>query len=89
MSEWPLIFLTNPTPLNQRVPGSSPGAPTKLFKDIAELKREQTARVCDTGWSQGGATFEVAFTGCSMSKYLSARDDRLVRTNCRRCLKAD
>jgi hypothetical protein len=31
-----LIFLANHTSLNQRVPGSSPGAPTKLFKDLAK-----------------------------------------------------
>ena len=29
LSEPPLIFLANHAPLNQRVPGSSPGAPTK------------------------------------------------------------
>jgi hypothetical protein len=28
LSEWPLIFRRNHTSLNQRVPGSSPGAPT-------------------------------------------------------------
>ena len=29
LSEWALIFQQNHRPLNQRVPGSSPGAPTK------------------------------------------------------------
>jgi hypothetical protein len=32
--------------LNHRVPGSSPGAPTKLFKYLA-LKIEGFSRVCD------------------------------------------
>jgi hypothetical protein len=34
VSEWPLIFLTNHTPLDQPVPGSSPGAPTKAESDF-------------------------------------------------------
>ena len=33
--------------LNQRVPGSSPGAPTNHSKHLAKPKREQTA-TCDT-----------------------------------------
>jgi hypothetical protein len=34
LSEGGLIFLQNHTPLNQRVPGSSPGAPTKFSKHL-------------------------------------------------------
>ena len=34
LSEWPLIFLANYTSLNQRVPGSSPGAPTKQDQSL-------------------------------------------------------
>ena len=33
-----MIFLANHTPLNQRVPGSSPGAPTKLFNSLGILR---------------------------------------------------
>src|SRR5690348_4725891 len=39
LTEWPLIFLVNHTPLNQRILGSSPSAPTKPFKDLAQLWR--------------------------------------------------
>jgi hypothetical protein len=34
LSEWTLIFQANHTPLNRRVPGSSPGAPTKQGKHL-------------------------------------------------------
>ena len=33
-SEWTLIFQANHRTLNRRVPGSSPGAPTKLSKHL-------------------------------------------------------
>jgi hypothetical protein len=45
LSEWPLIFQANHTPLNQRVPGSSPGAPTKLFKDLTGSPEDQNENV--------------------------------------------
>jgi hypothetical protein len=41
LSGWPLIFVTDLTSLNQRVPGSSPGAPTKLFKHLQYYVSEQ------------------------------------------------
>jgi hypothetical protein len=35
----------DPITLNHRVPGSSPGAPTKLFKDLHKPEREQSGLV--------------------------------------------
>jgi hypothetical protein len=37
MSEWGLKMQLAPLTLNHRVPGSSPGAPTKLFKHLAVI----------------------------------------------------
>ena len=45
VSEWALEFLVKMTPLNQRVPGSSPGAPTNLIRHLADSPTEQTAHV--------------------------------------------
>ena len=41
----PLIDLMITGTLNHRVPDTSPGAPTKLFKVLAKPEREQTGAV--------------------------------------------
>ena len=40
----PLSLLSFQKPLNQRVPGSSPGAPTKVFNILASVSEDQRER---------------------------------------------
>ena len=44
LSEVPLSLLSFQKPLNQRVPGSSPGAPTKVFNILASVSEDQRER---------------------------------------------
>src|SRR5689334_25378568 len=46
-----LTLLTEHETLNQRVPGSSPGAPTKLFRDLAVWTSGETDTVSITVYS--------------------------------------
>ena len=52
LSELALISRANHTPLNQRVPGSSPGAPTKPFNDLPPIACQgaHPARSAEHDW---------------------------------------
>ena len=63
LSEWPLSFPTNHTPLNQRVPGSSPGAPTKQKSFFLPMASQDKGRERDGSH----ATFFVVGRGTARS----------------------
>ena len=84
LSEWPLILLGNHAPLNQRVPGSSPGAPTKqvsLFANGFAGSRPRTKRVsCDVfcGRTSHGRIAVRPFLRFSIFSFVSVPSPHLV-----------